>query len=370
MTYLLTLGILIIGFCNWHWGSNLQTLSGEIIAICWLSNEIRVRFSPVPAMAFLYFASYTVYCQYTPVTYHVLGYDAFQGVMFFQSSRSLVCLLLVVVPFIFIKKEHLPKILKAFQIIALIEIPVMVFTRYLVLPDNGWRQFAGIMMSDSIDGTFLSLMLPFFLFIKADDMSGPSVIDKHLAMIVILIGCILSKSSTVYGVLCIELLVFLLLKYKVTLKSLIFIFITGLCTIPIGFLFLGDQLLNGNGRPQILSLTWSAYKAVLTPIRVLFGLGSAAFISLMPPMQPGKELFIYLHSDPLQIIFEQGVIGGILILSLYLTMLYRNRSDVKMTMVLAGLGLQSCIQPTMRYFIFAVFMAFLVRLSFLGSFKS
>jgi O-antigen ligase len=129
--------------------------------------------------------------------------------------------------------------------------------------------------------------------------------------------------------------------------------------------WLGDELLNANGRSQILSSSMDVFRQLThSPCQWLFGVGTSSWLVVMPIVQgTQKAFFIWLHNEPVQIFWEQGIIGISLIIFLFGYIVKRNFRNAPMIIVILATGLQSFIQPCLRYFLFALFIGFLTRLS-------
>lgn len=339
-----------------HWAS--QVMLGEIGACIWLAFEINKRFSWRPALAFGYFSSYSIFCGFKSTHFLSPSVDL-QSLFDGATGKSCIFLLLVLIPFVFMKKEELSYWLMSFKAFALIDCAYMIYRYLFTFAPNGWREATGMIGMDSVDGTFLGLMLPLVAF---QEKSTPVYRAGFSAL---LIGVmLLTKSSTVFGLLWLELLVFSVMKMKLNKKN-IALWALGLASIfPLGRLYLGAELLNGNGRFQVLQSSWNVFKhGASSPWQWLTGLGTSSWVVIMPFIQGTKQdFFIWLHNEPAQIFFEQGLIGILLLSSLYLYILKLNKRNVPMVVLIFGVIFQSFFQPCLRYFLFAVFIGFLTRI--------
>lgn len=87
---------------------------------------------------------------------------------------------------------------------------------------------------------------------------------------------------------------------------------------------LAMRLYNSNGRGQTWALAWEFYK---THGQWITGYGGGTFQVIGPYLtRPLGSLWFWMHSDWGQVLFEQGVIGLILVGSLYFVALYRAKS--------------------------------------------
>ena len=98
-----------------------------------------------------------------------------------------------------------------------------------------------------------------------------------------------------------------------------------------------------------------------------FGVGSGSFSLVGPTLtqanSPVGEIWPWMHSEPLQVLLEQGIVGLVLLLIFYIHLLYRSRKTPQLFYCLVGYGAFSCANMPMRYIISALFGAFLVHWS-------
>ncbi len=361
MTYIYLTLLLAIGLGAQdpdHWHS--QMMLGEMAACGLLSYEINKVSGKIPALAFLYFSVYAVYCCFAKTNFSVPGKDI-QGWFDGATSRSLCFLLLVTIPFIFTKKYDLNKWLTAFKIFAIVDCLYMFYSYLFCLEPNGWRGATGMIGMDSVDGTFLCLILPSFIYSKNLDK-----IDKNLCLISIFCALILTRSSTVFGIVCLYGVIAAFKWKKWTAV------IPVLAAYPVGKFVLGKDLLLSNGRDHVLKLSLAVFKNVfntstlLEKFRViLFGIGQSSWLVTMPIVQGTNHTFFpWMHDEPAQVMWEQGLVGLSLLTAVYLFILWKHRKNTCWTMTILGMGLQSFLQPSFRYFLFAMFLIFVVRLAY------
>lgn len=353
--------LLGIGFLTkdpdwWH----SQMMFGQMAVTVWVVIEIFKRIGWIPASAFLYFSVYFIWSQFSLTQFSMKGVD-FQSFYESEVSKSFTFLLLASIPFVFSKREDLSKWLMGFQVFAIVNAIAMGFNWFagpgMSLEVAGHHAATGFIGMDSVDGTFECLVLPTLIFSNRLDE-----IDKHLAAGLILVAVFLAHSSTCFGLLCLEVLLFAFLKMEKTAKNIGLLTLAGMFSLPFGFLYLGKYLLEPNGRQMVLSRAIHIFKTVGSYI---FGVGPATFSVIMPVVQGTKNpYFIWLHDEPLQVLWEQGLVGLALLAATYFAGLYKQRKSTVMVVLLCAAGFQSFIQPCFRYFIFAMFMAFICRLSF------
>src|SRR6185312_8055218 len=130
---------------------------GEMGVCLWLGWELVKRVHVIPGIAFLWFSMYAAGQQYAKIPFgSFAGYPIHVD---FQIARpmSFIFLLLVCLPFIFTEKKDLKWWLCGFRIFALVDCFHMLFN----FVKTGHA--VGYIGQDSVDGTFLSLMIPLTL---------------------------------------------------------------------------------------------------------------------------------------------------------------------------------------------------------------
>lgn len=343
-----------------YWGT--QTLFGEMAVVLWLSFEVGKRVHLLASIPFFYFASYAVYCTHSFLDFTVMNPDKvplnLQPLFEKYAAHSTIFLLLCTLPFIFLKRETLSQWLCAFKTFAFLNCFYMIYQYHFGPIHYPATNATGRIGMDSVDGTFVALTIPLFLF-----SNGLSSIKKFLLLLLIGYALYLTKSSTVFGVICLQIAVYLYFYFKKNKKALVAAIVACLIAIPIGKAWLGRDLLDPNGRQDIHKLTWNIYKVYTDKA---FGLGTGSFLTIMPELQHknDKKFFIWLHNEPVQILFEQGIIGLCLLILMILFLTYKNRDSLPLTMLTVTTVAQSFFQPSTRYFIFALFIAFVTRFCF------
>ena len=345
--------LILIGTGFWAYNPDYwhtQMMFGQIGVVAWISYKIARRINIFPAFAFFYFGVFSSLCMYSSSRISIPGKDI-SLILNAETARSFCFLLSVTIPFIFATASDLKWWKRAFQIFAAIDSIMMIYRYFMT------GAATGLIGMDSVDGTFVCLSLPLIIFSKE-----PIKEDKQICAVLILCAALMARSSTVFAVLCLEALLWAFLVNKKSLRFLALLLCSGLLAYPIGRLYLGSELLQNNGRRDIHILSYNTFKQVGA---YWFGLGTGSFEAIMPTLQGLPErFFVFLHDEPLQILFEQGAIGFGLLLALYGVMIWRNRGNIPMLLVLIPAGFQSFLQPCFRYWLFAIFMAFLCRISF------
>lgn len=350
MFFIYPLILLAAGFLakdpdHWH----QQTMFGEIGIAIWLSIHMWKKVHKIPAITFAFFSVYSIYCQYrfNPVN-AATEYDTNFYRIFFdaETARSVFILFCITIPYIFAKTEDLKSWFwgwKFFSIVNCFYMFYSFFTKHAAV---------GLIGADSVDGSFLALMLPFFW-------------GEWIAFGIMLAALFLSFSSTVYGLLILEAAIFLIYKrQKIILAGLL------LLTPIVGKLYLGSQLTQDNGRLALLKVACGIFLECKTKF---WGFGTSFYLVIIPALQSNtRDKFGFAHNEPFQVLFEQGIIGLFLLSLLYFTMVYKTTRNLSknasktgpLALSVIAAGFQSFLQPCFRYFIFSLFLVFLARLCF------
>ncbi len=333
-----------------HWQE--QMMWGEIGLCLWFAWEIRKRVSFIPALTFAYFAVWGIWCVYRIAPFGLEGFNL-EMETHTLTARSVLYLLLVVLPAVFVNRERVHIVLDVFALFAIVDSWVMIYNFFKT------GSALGLIGMDSVDGTFITLIAP-LLWLDKDAHLHPKI--NFISFFSIIPAASLSRSSTVLGLACIYCFLYFIFRMKKNLFHIALAALPLICLMGLGYLVMGNEILNDNGRLHILVMS----AAVFTKVNSwLWGLGTSSFALIMPIIQGTKgATFIWLHNEPLQILFEQGVVGLSLLLLLYVAMLVKQFRNLPMLMTLVGMGFASLLQPFFRYLPFAIFLAFIVRICF------
>ena len=353
-----TLVLLMTGFGGynpdyWH----TQMMFGEMGVVLWISVYIYRQIHFIPAIAFLYFGAYGIFSEFFHINFTWESYNP-KADFEINSARSILFFLCATIPFIFANYKSIKRWAQAFHILAI--------TNSIVMLKNAamGKHATGLIGMDSIDGCFLGLMLPLVFYSKNSKIKWASYFLMILAML-------FSRSSTVFGILCLYLIALVAreLKFR-TIKDCFLstgaMVAFGLCTVPMGFLYLGDQLFQPNGRHTVHQLFFQLCQIINNTLHQWpWGVGNGVFLTLMPEIEGrNHQFFVWLHDEPMQILGEQGAIGLAFLILLFGGMIYKNRHRFPILLSILAAGFISFLQPCFRYFLFAIFMAFLVRASY------
>lgn len=332
---------------------NMQILWGELGVIGFLAWEVKKRINDIPALAFFYFAASAVAFAYNSHTqFQAPGLDL-ATMLSSEAAKSAMFFMLVTMPFIFIERKGLYHWREALLIFGEINALCMIFNKIF------FSNAIGMIGMDSIDATFLAILLPIAFF-------HPRV--KREASILFLMAIVIAKSSTAYGVVALELVAWVFFYYCQDLFERICIGgFSAFALAGIGKIYLGSELLNDNGRLGILVKSYNFFQEY-RPGEVLkwfSGIGPGSFYNLMPFAQrPASMFFIFAHNEPAQVMWEQGATGLALLLSVFGIGLYKSRKSKPIFLALLGAGFSCFFQPCFRYFILALLMSFLCRISY------
>lgn len=358
MKYLILVLVLAMCFISSsedHW--RMQVTWGLWCSLLLISNEVRKKTHWTAATLFLFCSSSAAYITFHPDSpFH--GYGAAEVTFFAKSAQSLAWLVLIVITTIVIPKTKLTLWFESFCVAGMISASLMIVKYLCGMPP------ASIFDNPSMDATFLALTIPYIVYgLKKD--------KEVLAVMLIpsLVAIAISKSHTALAIMYFEGIIYIFLEYGKSLVSVV----VGAFSLPIGFLV--GKLLLGNKFGQSSGRT-TVWKIILAQWAYLqhfwLGNGSGTFRPLTADAQAVNGItmsFPFAHNEPLQILFEQGVVGLMLIIALYSLMISGARIQSRwLTITVLGVGLASLTQPIFRYFPFALFCALICRMS-LGAFS-
>lgn len=215
---------------------------------------------------------------------------------------------------------------------------------------------AGILAQASMSGCFAACVLPTYF---AEEDPNPILI------LLTALPCFLSLQSLPLACFFIMSWFALLLNpRRVWWRTL------GLWALPsiafgLGYAICGRSLLDSSNRYRMwgVFMSWWHENAGMWT-----GVGSSAFQTFGPrishsiPQDLGD--FTFMHSEPLQVLWEQGVIGLVLLVMFYVELLLRAWDRKPLLLALLVYGAFSLANMPFRYTISALLGAFLVRWTF------
>lgn len=260
------------------------------------------------------------------------------------------------------------KFLLAFRWVAVIDAVVTLASLFLFT--NG----AGFFNAGSMDTAFIAFSLPlFFLTAKRTrwDWAGLSLC---------LIAISFTQGSTAYLVL-----LAVVAAYFVARGQWVLVLGSAAAVSGVAVFTQKAQVLNDNGRigpwrtimqwwwegppkgwetmQTMLPDNWDAlmrWRLAHSPIA--FGTGTGTFQWIGPTVQNNPEnVFVWMHNEYLQVLFEQGVLGLGMMLILVGYCVRRSYKSPALFACVAGVGASFLTQFPLRYFLGQVFVALLLR---------
>lgn len=220
----------------------------------------------------------------------------------------------------------------------------------------------------AIDVSFISCLIPICL------KRLQSRFKNHIAIILFgmfVAPCIYTVTSSGILGLGIGVGTWLVAKNKFKSSYLTTGAIIALSIAMVGFLMQGSNLVASSGRynvwGQAMEFWWRA-------INKWFGAGAGTYYMMGPAIQvTNADLssghaqiagFFWLHNDWLQILFETGIIGLLLTISIFALTLNKAKRFPEIFAGLLTFGAIAIIQMPLRWILFSCLGAFFIRKSF------
>lgn len=223
----------------------------------------------------------------------------------------------------------------------------------------------GLMMNTSTEGTFLAIMTP-IIILKKDQMKFLHRFKVLYAVPVV--ATFYTTSSMGIGGLALSAFVYSLLRKDKT------IVVAGLlisCAILIGaYYFLGERFVSDSGR--ILCWKWS-FDWWFKGANLLLGTGLGSFWVIGPHIQQTttewicghwgpsatceaakiqyqyNNLYLFMHSDWLQVLFETGIVGFLIAVIAYVISLIKSIDKDWLFIAVVSVGAQCAGNMVVRY---------------------
>jgi hypothetical protein len=282
------------------------------------------------------------------VSFNGIPADPFVRQLSYAAESALVSLFLTVMIAQTLSIKAWVKILKLAAVvngIALCTDLVFSITKNLILhvPMQGLPEPWGILLNASMSGCLNAALFPLFKT------------EEKFARGLVFISVIASGRSLPIAVLFVGVaaLLYSSKRYKEIAAALP-------VSLALGYLIKGGGLFASRGRDHI-------WKQALIFFRDhmpwAFGGGLGSFYVIGPTLTTKLDgvYFIWLHSDWLQIFFEQGFVGFNIILVMYLYALRRSRLDPKLFAALAAYGAFAVANMPLHYPIAGLYGAILLR---------
>lgn len=226
----------------------------------------------------------------------------------------------------------------------------------------GQDQAYAMLSNSAIDASFIACLLP----VAFMNMKDKETRNKGMMFLVVMISAIItSKSSTGLGAIGVAAAAFLFMEYG--LRSLVIIAPLGASITVFSKLFLGNELLNSNGRFNIWKMSFDFF---WKETHHFIGAGIGTFFMWGPEIQrhnsPGDPaLFCWMHNDWLQVLFEMGIIGLAGLIILYSFLLHASwKKKNSLFPMICTYGFIGLTQMPLRAFPFQLLGACLIMLSF------
>lgn len=309
MSYLFATLVFLIGACeidadNWR----SQIFYFGLIAIGFETIRL-TKFHFLVAITFFYAAASALYCfsyPYTPYLKYIKIIPIFDA----NAAMSL-CYLWAASSFLLAVQTNTKEWVKAIGWLVLFNSLLIFYHGFMAdkkyapvaqFVGNWWGLLGNPAMDASLIGSsyviFLrnirKLSLPYFL-----PLAGVPVL-----------AVLLTKSSTGLGCLCLSILIF---SFTVSKGRRLLMFGLSVLLFGAGALTIKGDLFHDSGRFQEWSFYFTFWK---NNLNIWFGAGSGAFISFADIFRRDL-LMIWLHNDWLQILFEQGIVGLLLVLGVW-----------------------------------------------------
>lgn len=203
----------------------------------------------------------------------------------------------------------------------------------------------GLLVNASMSGCLSAVLLPFFLE------------KKRLGAAVLIVSIFIARQSLPLAVSSVMLAVFLV-RHRCFLTLLL----SGGAILAVGKFLTHHEdgsLFNTHGR----WLTWEdSFRWFNEHLSLWLGGGSGSFFALGPMLTAKTgNLFLWAHSEYLQVLLEQGIIGLTLLVSLYGMGLWKSRKMPALFYSLIGYGAFGVANMPFRFPVSALLGAVLIQ---------
>jgi hypothetical protein len=346
--------LLIAGFCpypadnHWVW----QQLEGFIAILSGMSYCLCKKYHWSVALLFLISSLWGLFQYFFP-------YGLFTGITRIEAAQwgSSICgatmtTLLFAIPFISLDRKYLDKLMSALYWIFGLDALIMIAKACLFGSQSAWYLF----VHPSVDSSVIACILPAIISLKKKE-EGVNFIFLTLGFMAIYLG----HSSTAMACLGVGTIAYYLSK-KRSLKPLLLVPVAA----GIAWVFLQDKLLESDGRFYEWKLQMHYWWEHLNRY---IGAGPGTFFILGPriqflsftgPVDPHYPIFFWLHNDWLQVLWEQGIVGFVSLVMLYLFMLKKSFNRPWLFSMVCAYGFMGLTQFPLRLFFMQLFGCALV----------
>lgn len=272
-----------------------------------------VKVHPSVALMFLYCSLSSVFVMAFPNIYSKPLPELYDMKISAVMMQAYICLLLwSIMPFL-LNTDFFKATLGGLLIAAVTDSFWMVF-RWIFF---GRSQCYALLSNSAMDASFIACMLPLVFYGIREKLYKISI-PVLLLMLTAIIG---TKSSTGYAAVGVALASFLLIHYGK--KALLIIAPLSIVISGLSYLLLKGELLNPNGRYSIWTMSMKFFWNETNP---WFGAGLGSYFFWGPqiqmheqqisgPMPQHMDIFLWMHNDWAQLVFELGFVGlGIFVL--------------------------------------------------------
>ncbi len=215
----------------------------------------------------------------------------------------------------------------------------------------------GMFNASSVDNSIIAMALP-LLYWKAEIMrrsESEMWYVPYLGILIALISIVLTQGSTAYFVIIAAIIGWNMKRIR---KVSMFAFPI-LSVFALGFLTQDSSFLDSNGRVEkwILFMNWWRDNA-----NVWIGTGTGTFWWRGPAIQGGTSgLFTFMHNEYLQAVFEQGIIGSTIYLTLFIDCVRKSWHNNALRATMGALSVVMLTQFPFRFFASQLFIVVLIR---------
>jgi len=197
----------------------------------------------------------------------------------------------------------------------------------------------GLLVNLSMSGTFGALAVP-ILGLLPPKKGGILIVLTTLSLPLL-------HASNPIAILVAEAVA---VSFYVPWKPRLLLWGTGAAFAAAGIGYMGGvgTLLHGSGRYELYADVWRFWREI-GPWVLGTGTGSFYGLSLHFLQSGGRQLFPFLHSDWQQVIFEQGILGGVCAVSLFCALLWYTRRAPLLFSFWIGWGTACLSNMPMRY---------------------
>lgn len=306
------------------------------------------------------------------------------NVLFSLESNALLAYFIIVlfgaIPF-FLNQEYFRKLIIVLFCSAVVNSAFMIIKTIIYGMDHCFA----MMSNSAVDASFIACMLPLpihMIYEKKYKIQG------IVSLIFMIVAIVLSKSSTGIATIGIVFSAYWTMKYGIlALKKILPL---GAMILLSSHFYLKNELLNPNGRFHIWSLAMGFYWKMT---HLFLGSGVGTFFIWGPEIEKSERvhqllatglsldkswqqlnleissnkfsMFTWLHNEPLQVLFEMGIIGLASLIVLYYFLIVKSwkKKNALFPMVIAY-GFISLTQMTLRYFVLQLLGACLIMCVF------